>query len=102
MANTSEFHTSRHNWNRFLLSICLGLVILCLGAAAADQSNEPQAFDSSIGTNFTAQSCPRFFKSFLSHKEFQSCYPFSLLLQGRRPPAYAAPALTSRRLLLLT
>ena len=41
----------------------------------------PQPFDTSLGSNFTADSCPRFFKSFLNDQNFRSCYPFSLLLR---------------------
>jgi hypothetical protein len=72
------------NCNGYLLSIWLAVVVMCLGAIAADlPSNDPlpQAFDSSIGTNFTSPNCPRFFKTFLSDKAFTECYPFSLLLQ---------------------
>jgi hypothetical protein len=87
MACAPGFHTRSHDRYRCLLSICLALVIWCLGATAADPP-DPQAFDSSIGTNFTSQSCPRFFKTFLSDKEFKSCYPFSLLLQVRHSINY--------------
>jgi hypothetical protein len=41
----------------------------------------PQPFDTSLGNNFTSESCPRFFNNFLSDETFRSCYPFSLLLQ---------------------
>lgn len=41
----------------------------------------PQPFDTTLGNNFTSDSCPRFFSSFLSDETFRSCYPFSLLLQ---------------------
>jgi hypothetical protein len=43
----------------------------------------PQPFDTSLGSNFTAPSCPQFFKTFLNDKDFITCYPFSLLLQVR-------------------
>ena len=41
----------------------------------------PQPFDTTLGNNFTSESCPRFFTDFLSDETFRSCYPFSLLLQ---------------------
>jgi hypothetical protein len=41
----------------------------------------PQPFDQSIGDNFTSTTCPTFFTQFLADKDFQQCYPFSLLLQ---------------------
>jgi hypothetical protein len=46
-------------------------------------SGLPQPFDTSLGNNFTAPGCPTFFKTFLGDKDFQTCYPFSLLLQVR-------------------
>lgn len=45
-------------------------------------STLPSPFDSSLGTNFTSQSCPDFFSSFLSNTTFQSCVPISLMLQN--------------------
>lgn len=42
----------------------------------------PSAFDTSLGSNFTKPSCPRFFSSFLSNTTFQSCLPVSLFLQN--------------------
>ncbi|KAF2142050.1 uncharacterized protein K452DRAFT_326585 [Aplosporella prunicola CBS 121167] len=41
----------------------------------------PHAFDTSLGNNFTAASCPTFFNSFLDNSTFQACVPLSLLLQ---------------------
>ncbi|KAF2461269.1 hypothetical protein BDY21DRAFT_278223 [Lineolata rhizophorae] len=41
----------------------------------------PEPFDTSLGKNFTNQGCPDFFSSFLNNDTFQSCMPFSLLLQ---------------------
>ncbi len=41
----------------------------------------PSPFDSTLGSNFTTQSCPNFFQSFLSNTTFQHCLPLSLLLQ---------------------
>jgi hypothetical protein len=41
----------------------------------------PQPFDSSIGNNFTSTACPAYFTKFLADPVFQSCYPFSLLIQ---------------------
>ena len=46
-------------------------------------SGLPQPFDTSLGNNFTTPGCPAFFKTFLGDKDFQTCYPFSLLLQVR-------------------
>jgi hypothetical protein len=40
----------------------------------------PQPFDQSLGNNFTSTTCPNFFNTFLADNDFQSCYPFSLLL----------------------
>lgn len=45
-------------------------------------SKLPSPFDTSIGSNFTVSSCPRFFSSFLNNATFQSCVPVSLLLQN--------------------
>ncbi|KAL2412708.1 hypothetical protein ABEF95_003122 [Exophiala dermatitidis] len=42
----------------------------------------PSPFDTSIGSNFTDSSCPKFFSKFLSNSTFQSCVPISLLLQN--------------------
>jgi hypothetical protein len=50
-------------------------------AASATTTVLPQAFDTTLGNNFTTDGCPNFFVSFLSNATFQSCYPFSLLLQ---------------------
>ncbi|KAK8161540.1 hypothetical protein IWX90DRAFT_488080 [Phyllosticta citrichinensis] len=41
----------------------------------------PQPFDTSIGSNFTAASCPAFINSFLDNSTFGGCVPLSLLLQ---------------------
>lgn len=41
----------------------------------------PRPFDTSIGNNFTTQSCPNFFNEFLNNQTFLDCLPFSLLLQ---------------------
>lgn len=43
----------------------------------------PHPFDTSLGNNFTAPSCPTFFNNFLKSKDFNDCLPFSLLLQVR-------------------
>ncbi|GAA5899351.1 hypothetical protein JCM6882_009095 [Rhodosporidiobolus microsporus] len=40
----------------------------------------PEAFDSTIGTNFTSTACPSFFATFLADPTFTACAPFSLLL----------------------
>ncbi|CAK7263410.1 hypothetical protein SEPCBS119000_000471 [Sporothrix epigloea] len=45
----------------------------------------PSFFDSSLGSNFSADSaCPSFINAFLANHDFRKCYPFSLLLQGSR------------------
>ncbi|GAA6027294.1 hypothetical protein JCM8097_002567 [Rhodosporidiobolus ruineniae] len=45
-----------------------------------DNYQLPEAFDSTIGTNFTSTACPSFFATFLADSTFTSCAPFSLLL----------------------
>ena len=50
-------------------------------APTATETTLPQPFDTTLGNNFTSESCPRFFTEFLSDETFRSCYPFSLLLQ---------------------
>ncbi|BGP61414.1 hypothetical protein NBRC10512v2_002733 [Rhodotorula toruloides] len=40
----------------------------------------PEAFDSTLGNNFTSTACPSFFATFLANPTFKSCAPFSLLL----------------------
>ncbi|GAA5845745.1 hypothetical protein JCM11251_007296 [Rhodosporidiobolus azoricus] len=40
----------------------------------------PEAFDTTIGTNFTSTACPSFFATFLADPTFTACAPFSLLL----------------------
>ena len=42
----------------------------------------PVPFDTSLGSNFTSQSCPDFFNTFLANSTFKSCSPISLLLQN--------------------
>lgn len=54
-------------------------------AGPSSSSPLPSPFDSSLGNNFTASSCPNFFQSFLSNSTFQKCHPLSLLLQVRVP-----------------
>jgi hypothetical protein len=59
-----------------------GAGTIALATAASMSSALPQPFDTSIGSNFTTGSgCPAFFSNFLNNALFQSCYPFSLLLQ---------------------
>jgi len=41
----------------------------------------PNAFDAILGVNFTSQSCPDFFSTFLGDAAFKTCYPLSLLLE---------------------
>ncbi|BGP24510.1 hypothetical protein JCM10295v2_003428 [Rhodotorula toruloides] len=40
----------------------------------------PEAFDSTLGNNFTSTACPSFFATFLANPRFKTCAPFSLLL----------------------
>ena len=47
----------------------------------SSQDALPRPFDTSLGNNFTAPSCPAFFESFLTNETFNDCLPFSLLLQ---------------------
>lgn len=51
-------------------------------SSTATSSNPlPVIFDSSIGANFTAQTCPDFINGFLQNATFKACLPFSLLLK---------------------
>ena len=50
-------------------------------AAQDSQIPLPHPFDTSLGNNFTAPSCPAFFNNFLTNDTFNACLPFSLLLQ---------------------
>ncbi|EME49423.1 hypothetical protein DOTSEDRAFT_84816 [Dothistroma septosporum NZE10] len=50
-------------------------------ATATGSFSLPRPFDTSIGNNFTATTCPTFFQSFLNNQTFRDCLPFSLLLQ---------------------
>jgi len=50
-------------------------------SSTSQNSALPRPFDSSLGNNFTASSCPDFFESFLSNSTFNACNPLSLLLQ---------------------
>jgi hypothetical protein len=54
---------------------------LAVATDVVQSSSLPQPFDTSLGNNFTAPSCPQFFKTFLADKDFKACYPLSLLLQ---------------------
>lgn len=42
----------------------------------------PTAFDTSLGTNFTQQSCPDYFATFLKNETFINCYPMSFYLKN--------------------
>ena len=42
----------------------------------------PSPFDTSLGSNFTSNSCPTFFNDFLANSTFHQCTPLSLLLQN--------------------
>lgn len=47
---------------------------------AGVSSPQPSAFDTSLGSNFTSEACPRFFSDFLQNATFKECRPTSLLL----------------------
>jgi hypothetical protein len=70
----------------------------------ASSSNPlPVVFDSSIGANFTSQTCPDFINGFLQNATFKACLPFSLLLKVCQHPAkvvlpYSSTPLTPRRI----
>jgi hypothetical protein len=42
----------------------------------------PQAFDSTLGQNFTTQNCADFFANMTQSAPFRACRPFSLLFRG--------------------
>lgn len=50
-------------------------------APGSGKSTLPQPFDTSLGNNFTSTACPSYFNKFLADSTFQTCYPFSLLIQ---------------------
>lgn len=54
-------------------------------APGSSKSALPQPFDTSLGANFTSTACPAYFTKFLADSTFQSCYPFSLLIQVSSP-----------------
>jgi hypothetical protein len=54
-------------------------------APGSKTSALPQPFDTSLGNNFTSTACPIYFNKFLADSTFQSCYPFSLLIQVSTP-----------------
>lgn len=54
---------------------------IAIAAPSATATVLPQPFDTTLGNNFTTESCPRFFNNFLNDDTFKRCYPFSLLLQ---------------------
>lgn len=64
---------------------------ISIASSTTETSALPSPFDSSIGNNFTASSCPAFFQSFLSSSAFNDCLPLSLLLQVR--PVFSSCAL---------
>ncbi|KAF2789657.1 hypothetical protein K505DRAFT_252852 [Melanomma pulvis-pyrius CBS 109.77] len=49
-------------------------------SAAPSNFAIPTPFDTSLSNNFTA-SCAKYFKQFLTDKDFNDCHPFSLMLQ---------------------
>ncbi|ETN36893.1 uncharacterized protein HMPREF1541_07880 [Cyphellophora europaea CBS 101466] len=51
-------------------------------ATASGDVALPAPFDTSLGSNFTASTCPTFFNSFLTNSTFSQCTPLSLLLQN--------------------
>ena len=59
--------------------------------ASSSTTSLPRAFDGGFGTNFTQPSCPTFLRSMVSNDTFNSCVPFSLLLQVRQHPPQKKP-----------
>lgn len=54
--------------------------------ASPSTTSLPKAFDGGFGTNYTQPSCPTFLRSMVANDTFNSCVPFSLLLQVRQTP----------------
>ncbi|KAE8371249.1 hypothetical protein BDV26DRAFT_276482 [Aspergillus bertholletiae] len=50
-------------------------------SSISSSTDLPTPFDTSLSTNFTSDSCPKFFKKFLSDSKFTSCYAISMLLR---------------------
>lgn len=50
-------------------------------ASSSGNTSFPTAFDT-IGNNFTATSCPKFFEYFLADETYKSCFAISILLQN--------------------
>lgn len=58
--------------------------------SSATTTSLPRAFDAGFGTNYTQPSCPTFLRSMVNNDTFNSCVPFSLLLQVRPSPQTSA------------
>lgn len=67
--------------------------------ATAD-TDLPTPFDTSLGTNYTKKSCPKFFTKFLSDSSFQSCHALSLLLRNSNSFFYTLHSATATSHLL--
>lgn len=63
--------------------------------STASASPFPMAFDTSLGNNFTSQSCPLFFSNFLHNSTFISCHAISLLLENSNSFFRASSSATS-------
>lgn len=50
-------------------------------SSSSSSSETPTPFDTNLSTNFTSDSCPKFFKNFLSDTKFTNCYAISMLLR---------------------
>ncbi|KAE8397063.1 hypothetical protein BDV37DRAFT_266678, partial [Aspergillus pseudonomiae] len=50
-------------------------------SSSSGGGDTPTPFDSNLSTNFTSESCPKFFKQFLSDSKFAKCYAISMLLR---------------------
>ncbi|KAE8411780.1 hypothetical protein BDV36DRAFT_76242 [Aspergillus pseudocaelatus] len=50
-------------------------------SSSSSSSDTPTPFDTNLSTNFTSDSCPKFFKKFLSDSKFVNCYAVSMLLR---------------------
>lgn len=63
-------------------------------------SDLPIPFDTSLGTNYTRKSCPKFFTKFLSDSSLQSCHALSLLLRNSNSFFYILHSTTATSHLL--
>ncbi|KAE8387722.1 hypothetical protein BDV23DRAFT_160668 [Aspergillus alliaceus] len=50
-------------------------------SSRSTNSDLPAPFDTNLSTNFTSDTCPKFFKKFLSDSKFTSCYALSMFIR---------------------